>query len=208
MSRVLPPHPNLEHLRKQAKDLLRDWQQRRPDAQLADAQHAIAQDHGFASWPKLRAHVESLTADEGAAPAPVAGSLFVGTWTANLAESKRHPANPFHSAILEFAVAGDAVTITHRGKGASGDDEHSTHVVQADGQEHPVAPGSDYVVVARWHGARVLETTARKAGSVVGRGQYEVSANGKVLLVSTRAPGANADGWGTDFEQVILFDRS
>ena len=27
---------------------------------LADAQHVIARDYGFASWPKLKEHVESL----------------------------------------------------------------------------------------------------------------------------------------------------
>lgn len=63
-------------------------------------------------------------------------------------------------------------------------------------------------VIARWHGSRVLETIARKADRVVGRGVYEVSANRKVLIVSTRAPDGNADGWSTEFEQVILFDRT
>jgi hypothetical protein len=207
MSRVLPPHPNLEHLRKQAKDLLRDWQQLRPDAQLADAQHAIARDYGFPSWPKLRAHVESLTGEGDRAPAPAPGSLFVGTWIANLSESKRHPANLFRSATLEFAVDGPIVTITHRGANAAGEAEHSTSRLEVDGEEH-ASGGSAYVVIARWHGARVLETTARKHGQLVGRGTYEVSGNGKLLIVSTRAPGANADGWGTDFEQVILFDRA
>jgi hypothetical protein len=28
------------------------------------------------------------------------------------------------------------------------------------------------------------------------------------LTTSTRAPATNADGWGIDFEQVIVFDRS
>jgi len=206
MSRILPPQPNLEHLRKQAKDLLRDWQPQRPDAQLADAQHAIAREYGFPSWPKLRAHVESLTGDDGRAA--VTGHPFVGTWIANLAESKRHPANPFRSAALEFAVDGPIVTITHRGTNAAGEAEHSTNRLEVDGEEHPSGAGSAYVVIARWHGTRVLETTARKHGQIVGRGTYEVSGNGKLLIVSTRAPGANADGWGTDFEQVILFDRA
>jgi hypothetical protein len=60
MSRALPTHPNLEHLRKQAKDRLGDLQSRNPDSKLAAAQHAIAREYGFPSWPKLRAHVESL----------------------------------------------------------------------------------------------------------------------------------------------------
>ena len=51
-------------------------------------------------------------------------------------------------------------------------------------------------------------TIAKKDGRVVGGGTYEVSADGRTLTTSTRAPAANADGWGTDFEQVIVFDRS
>ena len=42
MSRTLPFRPNLEHL-AQAKALLHDLQAGRPDAQLADAQHQLAQ---------------------------------------------------------------------------------------------------------------------------------------------------------------------
>jgi ankyrin repeat protein len=76
MSRQLPAKPNLEHLKKQAKELLRDCSLRVPEAmerfrslgsksasaspKLADAQHVIACEYGFASWPKLRQHLESL----------------------------------------------------------------------------------------------------------------------------------------------------
>jgi len=76
MSRQLPVKPNLEHLREQAKELLRSVQQGDAAAlelfrshvsfsapaslKLADAQHAIARDYAFASWPKLKDHVESL----------------------------------------------------------------------------------------------------------------------------------------------------
>ncbi len=59
MSRELPPRPSLEHLKKQAKDRLEALLQSNPTAQLADAQHDVARDYGFASWPKLKAHVES-----------------------------------------------------------------------------------------------------------------------------------------------------
>ncbi len=76
MSRVLPLHPNLEHLRNQAKELLRGFEQHKPAAmeqfnalastatarpKLADAQHVIAHEYGFASWAKLKEHVLSLT---------------------------------------------------------------------------------------------------------------------------------------------------
>jgi len=62
----LPDRPSLEYLKKLAKDRLRDLQHANPAARLADAQLAVAREHGFASWRKLRAHLDSL-----AAPRPV-----------------------------------------------------------------------------------------------------------------------------------------
>jgi hypothetical protein len=74
MSRELPAKPNLEHLKKQAKELLHDFQNGgseaaesfqtfaptaiRQTAKLADAQHVIAREYGFASWPNLKEHVD------------------------------------------------------------------------------------------------------------------------------------------------------
>jgi ankyrin repeat protein len=54
--RRLPEHPNLRHLKDQAKDLLKDGQAK----SLARAQFQVARRYGFASWPKLKAHVESM----------------------------------------------------------------------------------------------------------------------------------------------------
>lgn len=54
--RPLPDRPNLRHLKDQAKDLLKTA----AAASLADAQFQIARLYGFASWPKLKAHVESF----------------------------------------------------------------------------------------------------------------------------------------------------
>lgn len=55
-SASLPDRPNLQHLKNQAKDLLGAG----IAASLADAQFQIARRYGFASWPKLKAHVELL----------------------------------------------------------------------------------------------------------------------------------------------------
>lgn len=59
MSRDLPPNPNLEHLKKQAKALLEKIRQQNANATLVDAQHALAREYGFPSWPKLKTHVEA-----------------------------------------------------------------------------------------------------------------------------------------------------
>jgi ankyrin repeat protein len=76
-TRRLPPHPNLEQLRKQAKDLLEQYRsgdsaavaevqrfERRPDPSafaLNDAQRVLARAYGYESWPKLKAFVDGVT---------------------------------------------------------------------------------------------------------------------------------------------------
>jgi hypothetical protein len=68
-TRNLPNPPSLDHLRKQAKTLLKQVNAGDPDAlalaaefhpvtNLAEAQLVIARSYGFASWPKLNHHLE------------------------------------------------------------------------------------------------------------------------------------------------------
>jgi hypothetical protein len=81
----LPANPNLDHLRHQAKDLLQAHAAQLPGAaqrirefhprfdsatdrhifeaqlRLSDAQLAIAREHGFASWTRLKRHLEKPT---------------------------------------------------------------------------------------------------------------------------------------------------
>ena len=54
--RPLPDRPNLRHLKDQAKDLL----QAGAAASITDAQFKIARLYVFASWPKLKTHIDSL----------------------------------------------------------------------------------------------------------------------------------------------------
>ena len=76
MSRALPPHPHLDHLKAQAKELLR--QVRQSDAAALDrfravvaaasgarptlvqAQRVVAREYGFPSWARLKAHVAKV----------------------------------------------------------------------------------------------------------------------------------------------------
>lgn len=59
MSSPLPSRPNLEWLRKTAKQRLAELRKTDPGAKLADAQRAVAREYGFPSWRKLKAHVEA-----------------------------------------------------------------------------------------------------------------------------------------------------
>jgi ankyrin repeat protein len=53
---MLPDRPNLRHLKDQAKDLLKAG----AAASIAEAQFKVARLYGFASWPKLKAHIDSF----------------------------------------------------------------------------------------------------------------------------------------------------
>jgi hypothetical protein len=86
MARVLPPNPNLDHLKNEAKSLLKAHREgdrsvcvtfrrlhRLKDAtdekvlaaevSLNDAQFALAMDYGFTGWEDLRGHVIGLKGD-------------------------------------------------------------------------------------------------------------------------------------------------
>jgi ankyrin repeat protein len=56
LPRQLPDRPNLRHLKDQAKDLLKGGEAK----SVTEAQFIVARQYRFASWPKLKAHVESL----------------------------------------------------------------------------------------------------------------------------------------------------
>jgi ankyrin repeat protein len=52
---VLPPSPHLDHLKRQAKDLVKAGKARK----LSEAQLAIARRYGFPNWAKLKARVDA-----------------------------------------------------------------------------------------------------------------------------------------------------
>jgi hypothetical protein len=184
MSRQLPAYPNLEHLKKQAKDLLPALQRENPDRKLADAQHAVARMYGFGNWMQLKTHVESLARPADAMVTTTAKPhALAGVWKANVAESTPHPDNPFRSATLEFAVEGDLVTITDVVVDASGREERGRNMLHADGIERGYEHG--YVVAATWLSGRALEATVTRHGTLEGRVTYEVSADGKTLTLMT-----------------------
>jgi ankyrin repeat protein len=63
MPKGLPPRPDLEWLRRAAKERLSELRKAAPAAKLHQAQHDIAQEHGFNSWRVLKAHVDALSLD-------------------------------------------------------------------------------------------------------------------------------------------------
>ncbi len=56
----MPSELNLEQLRKQAKERVRERRAAGEEVRLADVQFELARELGFASWPRLKAYVERL----------------------------------------------------------------------------------------------------------------------------------------------------
>jgi hypothetical protein len=98
----LPPRPSLEHLKNQATSLLRAYRENDPDAvarfrslsmppgavpKLAQAQRLVAREYGFASWPKLKAHV---AAAPQADPVPLLKAAFEADDAAGLRRVLSH----------------------------------------------------------------------------------------------------------------------
>jgi Glyoxalase superfamily protein len=198
MSRQLPPRPNLEHLKNQAKDLLDELKQTDPLAQLADALHAVAGAYGFASWPKLKAHVQSTSGDLNRQ------SPFVGEWIADWSRSKRHPLDTSRQTTLRFDVIGDTVTIVDLQIDADGREQRGENVVEADGIEYLSDPGG-FAVRAHWGGPRVLDVDMTKKGHSVGRVTYRVSDDNRTLTVGAVAE--PHDRYPAS-EQLVVFDRA
>jgi ankyrin repeat protein len=65
MTTQLPAAPSLEHLRKQAKDLVRERREGPEPLRLGEAQRMVAREYGFASWPRLKAYADRVTAHPG-----------------------------------------------------------------------------------------------------------------------------------------------
>ena len=187
MSRNLPARPNLEFLKNEAKVHLDGLRGADPRAQLADAQHALALEYGFASWPKLKAHVEAAAAN--AIESPLAGG-----WIASVSRSTRHPANPFKSARIHFAVRGNSVEIRDEFVDESGRSVRGHNRLEADSAER--AGPNGYAVTASWRGTHELQTVATKDGQVIGGATYTVSADARTLTITDRGG-----------DSVIVLDR-
>jgi hypothetical protein len=68
MSKALPPNPHIDWLRKAAKVQLAALRRHDASAKLHQAQLAVANDYGFASWRALKASSDSKRNGNGAIP--------------------------------------------------------------------------------------------------------------------------------------------
>ena len=102
---MLPDNPNLGWLRKQAKIRLAELRKANPAAKLAEAQFAVAKEHGFASWRALKAHIDSLTLDGQIIESARKGEVDRLTSLLDRHPEKLHLKVPPYEASLLFPAA-------------------------------------------------------------------------------------------------------
>lgn len=136
----LPARPDLDQLRRQARDLLRAAAGGEPAAlsrirafsrelSLSAAQLSVAREHGFASWPALHAEVQrrlAVQADTENADA---------RWSFGAAGPVETPAGTLHPGIL---VAGADYAVL------------DAQLVPGDGRQRRAAPPRDAAARAAW----------------------------------------------------------
>jgi 1-acyl-sn-glycerol-3-phosphate acyltransferase len=100
--RPLPVRPNLRHLKSQARDLVKAGAAR----SISEAQFQIARLYGFASWPRLKSHIEGL-ADLSAEPSHLTPTALVAAITMFLADQDLLTLADIREALdQELAAAG------------------------------------------------------------------------------------------------------
>ena len=181
MSRQLPPNPNFDYLKKEAKELLAELLPQQPGLSLAGAQRLLARDYGFDSWAALKARVLEAR-----------GRALSGTWRVNLAKSRQSPANLFRDATLEFTVSGGSVTIADVVVDENGRTNRNSNTLSADGVVRPQQHG--YALTSRWVTPRHLRAAMTKDGESRGHVDYVVARDRQTMTLTTP-------------DSVIVFDR-
>lgn len=217
MPQHLPSRPNLDHLKKQAKDVLRLARHQSLSWRLTDAQHAVARGYGFDSWPMLKRHVESKgrprrtgpsaqpreerTAESNQAVVAVVGEgdgrsvhPLAGAWVMRQSTpSEDHAPFAIDDMLVEFALHDGAIALTQIVV-SSGRQSAIKTAIQPDGQDNAAEFGDGLVLRASWTDERTLVLRFARDETVVSTWTYTVSVDGRSLVAS--AP-----------DRVLAFER-
>lgn len=108
MANNLPAQPNLDWLKKAAKDRLAEMRSHDPSARLHQAQSEIAKDYGFKNWRALKAYVDSVSVDGQIVGAAVRGDApeLARLLTEHPAKAKLIGGGQWNRPLLHLASEG------------------------------------------------------------------------------------------------------
>lgn len=196
MSASLPERPDLGQLRRQAKELRDAARAGEPTAAariarnlakapagavtLAAAQLVIAREHGFASWPKLKAAVDDV--GDLAARAAVFVTACVTGQVSRAARLAAEDPRVTGATMAAAAAAGDAAQVGDR----LGRDPDAATRIGSDRRWPPLM----YACYSHWHWG----DAARAAGLA------EVA---RLLLAAGADPRTSNGGWGSAYRSAV-----
>jgi hypothetical protein len=128
-----------------------------------------------------------------------AKSPFVGSWSADLSQSRLDPKLPIKGADITIGVTGNVITLASSVVMPNGETIQERETLRADGTETAATnPQTTGVVhVANWVGSHVLALIAKKGNQNIALITYEVSADDQTLTARTSGL----------IEQVVIFKR-
>jgi hypothetical protein len=128
-----------------------------------------------------------------------AHSPFVGSWSADVSQSRFDPKLPFKGADITIGVTGNVITIASSLVLPSGKTMEERETLRADGTEtaatNPQTTG--LVHVANWLGSHVLAVITKRGNENIALITYQVSSDGQTLTARTSGL----------IEQVVIFKR-
>jgi hypothetical protein len=129
---------------------------------------------------------------------------LVGTWELNVAKSKFDPGPAPKSETRTYVMAGQDIKATSKGVDASGKPSAGEWTINYDGKDRPQTgnPDADTLSLQRIDD-HTVSFTQKKAGKTVITGTRTISADGKVMTITTK--GTNSKG--QPINNVWVFDK-
>lgn len=183
-----------------------------PRWKLADAQRAIARGYGFVNWPSLKMHVQKVRHEQLPRFDALARALkpddscvakisprrsessredsmhpIVGAWVAErvMPPTRSDSQRANDDVVVEFQLSGEEIKLTQVATDTTGQEIAVTTTICADGHDHPAPFGDGVRLNALWTTSLMLEATFTASDQTLGRWSYEVSPDGRSLVIST-----------------------
>ena len=128
----------------------------------------------------------------------------IGTWKLNAAKSKYVPGPVPKSNLITITAAGAGYHVVAKGEDAAGKPTSIDYTATFDGKDTPVkgAPAYDTTSLKRVD-ANTTEQTRKKEGKTVQTATRKISADGKIMTVTTRGK----DEAGRTLNTVAVYDK-
>lgn len=129
---------------------------------------------------------------------------LIGTWELNVAKSQFTPGPAPKSETRIYVMAGQDIKASSKGVDASGKPTAGEWTINYDGKDRPQTgnPDADTLSLKRVDD-HTVSFTQKRAGKVVITGTRTISADGKVMTITTK--GTNAKG--QPINEVMVFDK-